>query len=59
MLIEHIEENISYKRIVCVENTSNVLTDISDSDKEIIRQKCENILKDYNYQPNSILEYFE
>lgn len=58
MVINHIAECIGDKRITSVENTNNVLTDISHSDKEAIKWKCGRILKDYSYQPNSILKYF-
>lgn len=58
MVIIYIEKNIMHRRITSVENTNNVLTDFSESDKIKIRRECKKILDDYEYQPNSILEYF-
>jgi len=59
MIVKYIEENIMYRRITSIENTNNVLTDFNQADKLFIKNECNNILKDYNYQPNSILKYFE
>lgn len=59
MIATHIEANIMHKRIVSLENTNNVLTDISNSDKQSIQKACIKILNDYEYQPNSILKHFQ
>gem|GEM_PF-510075 len=59
MIITYIEENIMFRRITSIENTNNVLTDFDESDKLFIKKECNNILGDYNYQPNSILKYFD
>jgi hypothetical protein len=59
MIVQHIEENITDRRIVSIENTNNVLTNMSDVNKRKIKRACKNILKDYTYQPNRILDYFE
>ncbi|MAC94213.1 MAG: hypothetical protein CMC96_01795 [Flavobacteriales bacterium] len=58
MVMLHIRNEIHYKRIVSVENTNNVLTDINDSIKNRISKSCDKVLDDYEYQPNSILNYF-
>ena len=58
MVITYIENNIMYKRVISVENTNNILTDFAASDKIRIKKECKKILEDYEYQPNSILEYF-
>lgn len=58
MVINHIKNEINYKRIVSVENTNNVLTDIKETKKEQIREACNEVIEEYEYQPNSILEYF-
>ena len=58
MVVDHIEKVIEHKKIVSVENTNNVLTAISDSDKYKIKRKCSKALDDFEYQPNSILKYF-
>jgi hypothetical protein len=59
MVVHHIRDNIMDRRIVSVENTNNVLTDMHESDKREIKMACEKIIQDYTYQPNSILKYFE
>jgi hypothetical protein len=59
MIITYIEENIMQRRITSIENTNNVLTDFDESDKFYIKKECKKILDDYNYQPNSILKYFD
>lgn len=58
MIVDHIRNEINCKRIVSVENTNNILTDMKESKKEQIRKACEEVIEEYNYQPNSILEYF-
>lgn len=58
MIVRYIKNNIVTKRIVSIENTNNVLTDFDDSDKLVIKKECSEILDDYDYQPNSIIEYF-
>jgi hypothetical protein len=59
MVVHHIGDNIMDRRIVSVENTNNVLTNIDDSTKREIKKACDKIISDYTYQPNSILDYFE
>ena len=59
MVIHHIKDNIMDRKIVSVENTNNVLTDMSNSDKRLIKRACESIINDFIYQPNTILAYFE
>lgn len=59
MVVQHIKNNITHRRIVSVENTNNILTDMSDSDKRSIQDACKQVLDDYEYQPNSIIKYFE
>lgn len=56
MVLQHIGENISNAYIRSVENTNNVLTDISVEDKRIIADACKKVVDDYDYQPNSILD---
>lgn len=58
MVVLHIRNEIHYKRIVSVENTNNVLTDMNDSRKNKISKSCDKILDEYEYQPNSVLHYF-
>lgn len=59
MVAQHITDNIMDRRIVSIENTNNVLTDISEANKREIQKACNNVIKDYSYQPNSLLRYFE
>lgn len=58
MVLEHIVENLDIAVIRSVENTNNVLTNISADDKAFIIDACKSALEDYNYQPNSILTTF-
>jgi len=58
MIITHLSINIRHKRIISVENTNNVLTNINELDKISIQKSCKKVLEDYQYQPNSILKYF-
>lgn len=58
MVIRHIRDQINYTRIVSAENTNNVLTNIDISVKEQIQNSCNNILEDFDYQPNSVVKYF-
>jgi len=59
LLLKYIEKNIMSKKIISIENTNNVLTNFDESDKLYIKNECIKILKDYEYQPNSILKYFK
>lgn len=59
LMVRHIRDSIHYKRLVSVENSNNVLTDISEMDKDTIYSICKKVVEDYEYQPNSILKYFE
>lgn len=57
-LVEHIEQYIDNMRLTTIENSNNVLTDISQLDKQLIRQACRIVLDDYEYQPNSLVRHF-
>lgn len=59
MVLEHIKESIDSNVIRSVENTNNVLTNISDNSKQQIIYACKNAIEDYEYQPNSVVEIFE
>lgn len=56
MVFRHISENISTAYIRSIENSNNVLTDISAENKRIIADACKRVVDDYEYQPNSILD---
>lgn len=58
MVLSHIKDNIDSIYLTSIENTNNVITNIPDSDKAIIRDACKKIIEDYNYQPNSIVDNF-
>ncbi len=59
MVARYIEDNIEERRVVSLENTNNVLTQMPYSEKRQIRTACRRLREDYDYQPNSMLEYFE
>lgn len=56
MVMCFIEENLDSIRLHSVENTNNVLTKISSSKKGDIIHACGNVIDDFEYQPNSILQ---
>jgi hypothetical protein len=58
MVLSHILKYIDSIYLTSTENTNNVLTNIPDSDKSAIKNACKKIVEDYDYQPNSIVDYF-
>lgn len=56
MVMYFIEDNLDSIRLHSIENTNNVLTNISLSKKEDIIHACGNVIDDFEYQPNSILK---
>jgi hypothetical protein len=56
MVLRHIAENIGRAYIRSIENTNNVLTDISPEDKRIVADACQRVVDEYEYQPNSIID---
>ncbi|MCC6369946.1 MAG: hypothetical protein IT236_02950 [Bacteroidia bacterium] len=59
MVLRHIHDNLDTIVISSVENSNNIVTDISENKKTKITDACKKVLDDYEYQPNSILEHFE
>ncbi|MBL7933518.1 MAG: hypothetical protein JNL60_16555 [Bacteroidia bacterium] len=59
MVLEHIHNNLDVAVIKSIENSNNVLTNISDSKKAEIVAACKKAIEDYEYQPNSVLDTFE
>jgi hypothetical protein len=59
MVLRHIADNLDTAFIRSVENTNNVLTNISTESKVIIIDACIDAIKKYEYQPNSIIEMFK
>jgi len=57
MVLEYIQNNIEDITVSSIENTNNILTAISDSDKWNIAKRCGDIVEDYRYQPNSIIKF--
>jgi len=56
MVLRHISANINSVYIRSVENSNNVITDISAESKRIIADACKKVVEKYEYQPNSILK---
>ena len=58
MVLNHIAKTLDNAFIRSIENSNNILTDISAESKAIIIEACVRAVEDYEYQPNSILETF-
>jgi len=58
MVLSHMRDHIESIRLSSIENSNNILTDIDATDKTVIRDACKKVVDDFDYQPNSILEYF-
>lgn len=59
MVLEHIRDNMDVAVIRSIENTNNILTDISASKKAEVVKACKAVIEDYEYQPNSVMDIFE
>jgi len=59
MILEHIVENLDIAKIRSVENTNNILTNLSSERKSVIIEACKDAIEEFKYQPNSILSNFE
>lgn len=60
LVLQYIADNIESIVVKSPENTNNILTKyMSSSDKALIRRICLEIISDFKYQPNSIIEHFE
>lgn len=55
MVLKHISDSLYVAVIRGQENSNNVITNIPESDKEVIIQAANEAVEDYKYQPNSIL----
>jgi hypothetical protein len=58
MVAQYIFDHIETTNIRSIENTNNIITDIPGSEKNAIRQACQEIIEDYQYQSNSIVDHF-
>ena len=59
MVVKYIRDNLICLRITGSENSNNVLTDFDPSDKHTIVKAADELVKKYQYQPNSILQVFQ
>lgn len=59
MVLTHIRDYIESICLASIENTNNIITDIPDADKTAIRNASKKVIDDFQYQPNSIVGYFE
>jgi len=57
MVFNHIKNNLESTVIRSIENTNNILTKISDSDKYLIIASCKEVIDEYLYHPNSIIKF--
>jgi len=55
MVFNYIKDNIENVVLSSIENTNNILTNISDNEKLAISIACKDIVEEYQYQPNSII----
>lgn len=58
MTLEYINANIETDPLQSAENTNNLVNNLSEYDCSLVKAKIQDILKDYDYQPNSISKYF-
>jgi hypothetical protein len=56
MVIQFIHDNIHTIKLVGIENSNNVISNISISDKELIYKKAKHFLDEIEYHPNTIKE---
>lgn len=59
MVFYHIRDNFDSMVIRSIENTNNILTDLPVENKDLIIAACKRIIEEYEYQPNSIVDFFE
>jgi hypothetical protein len=55
---KHIADNIDVAVIKSIENTNNILTNISPQDKSVIKTACLKSIEEFEYQPNKIRDIF-
>lgn len=58
MVLTHIRDHIEFIRLSSIENSNNILTDIAATEKSAIKGACDKVINDFEYQPNTILDYF-
>jgi hypothetical protein len=57
MVFYHIKDNFDTMVIRGIENTNNILTDLPLENKNLIISTCKRIIEEYEYQPNSIVDF--
>ncbi|WMN11031.1 nucleotidyltransferase domain-containing protein [Marivirga salinae] len=59
MILEHMANRLHIVRINGLENTNNKISEsIDESDKQNVVDACKKIIRDYEYQPNSLIANF-
>lgn len=58
MVLDHISKKMDIAVIRSIENSNNVLTDISNSKKLEVVRACKKVIEEYEYQPNSLVDIF-
>ena len=56
MVVRYIAEDLDAAVIRSIENTNNILTDISPENKAIIIEACDEVVENYEYQTNSVIK---
>ncbi len=59
MVLQHIADKLEVAKIRSIENTNNILTNISDNSKYEIIEACLDAIESYQYQPNSVVDLFK
>lgn len=56
MVITFIAKNLRQLTISGIENSNNILTNISEDKKLSIINACNNVIEEYSYQPNTVIK---
>lgn len=56
MVFTYMRDYIEQIQLSSVENTNNIITNIPPSKKTLIKRACKQVIEDYVYQPNSIVQ---
>lgn len=58
MVLRFIANNIGSMRLISIENSNNDVNNISDYDKNVIRNEAIKVIEEYEYHPNTIQSFF-
>jgi len=58
MVLRFIANNIAYIRLISIENSNNDVNNISDYDKNVIKNEAIKVIEEYEYHPNTIQSFF-